>query len=184
MVRRPERSVRQAGAHAAEHDVYVAVRDVDLDLLESASCQEWCGPADEGYEARPGKTCGHPHHVLLRNADVDETFGEFICEGDEVAGTHGVVADHDDSGVSSGELGEGLGEGLSAVVEPGVVVGDAHRASSAMAASNSARKGTRLCHSTRFSMKLTPLPLTVLAITQVGRTNEKSRAAEAIARGS
>ena len=94
--------------------------------------------------------------------------GNSVGERAQVAGAHRVVADRDDPLVLAGERDELLGEGDPAVED--LLHRRAHRASSAVAVLICSAVGTLWCHSTRSSMKETPLPLVVLAMTQVGRS--------------
>ena len=67
----------------------------------------------------------------------------------------------------SAQCDQGLGEGLAAIEHGGL--GGVHHASSFSASFDLAGEGTLWCHSTRSSMKETPLPLMVRAMMQRGR---------------
>ena len=167
-MRRAELSVGHAGALPAQHDVDVAVGRVGLDLLERAAGQERRGGRDEGQQAAVGQAGADADEVLLGDADVDQPLGELLAEADEVARADGVVADGDDALVLARQRDQLLRERLAAVVRLGVLRNEGHRESSWIAASTCWASGTLWCHSTRSSMKDTPLPLIVWAITATG----------------
>ena len=129
------------------------------------------GAADERDVPAERQARADADHVLLGDPDVDQPVGKLRRERDQVAGADRVVADRDDPLVVAGERDQLLGEGDPAV--EGLGTGSdrrAHRASSATAVSSCSAVGTLWCHSTRSSMNETPLPLIVLAMTQVGRS--------------
>ena len=169
VVRRPESTIGHARTYAAKHDREAVVGDVDLDLLERPTGQEGTSAADERYESAVGETRADADHVLFGDADIDEPFGEQLLEADQIAGADAVVADSDDALVGLGEFDQRLGEGDSAVEgwrgfwTRAFIIRVPSSASSICS-----RVGTLWCHSTRSSMKDTPLPLMVLAMTQRG----------------
>ena len=148
MVRRAELAVGETGAHGAEHGREVAVGDVGLDLLGCATGKEGTGGADEGQEPAIGQTGGDADHVLLGDADVDQTIRELLGEGAEIARSNGVVAHRNDALVGSRQFDQRFDKGLPAI--EGRYGGDlcgfvsAHFAapSSAFARSNCSADGT------------------------------------------
>ena len=169
MMGRPEFAIGHSRAHAAQNDRKTVVGRVDLDLLQGAPCQEWRRSANERNETADGEAGGHPDHVLLGDADIDQALGEQLLELHKVARTDAVVADRDDARVRLRELDERLGEGLTTIERLDLgCCRRGHRASSLRASSTCSGDGTLWCHSTRSSMKETPLPLIELAMTQRG----------------
>src|SRR5262249_216013 len=90
---------------------------------------------------------------------------KLLAKGHQIARAHGVVAHGDDARIAPREREELLGEGLPAVVR---LAHEPVSRSSSSAAATCGAVGTLWCHSTRFSMKETPFPFTVSAMTVSG----------------
>ena len=85
MVCRAQFAVGHPRAHATENDREVRVDDIGLDLLERAPGEEGRGRTYEGPQARVGQACRDAHHVLLGDADVDESIRKRLAECTQVA---------------------------------------------------------------------------------------------------
>src|SRR5271165_1092149 len=158
----------------AEDDMGAAVGDVGLDLFQGAAGEERGGRADEGDHPAVGEARADPDKILLGDADVDEPAGKLLPESHQVAGADRIVADGDDALVLPGQRDEFLSECLTAVVGGGVEdCLRGHAVSSSRAARIWSGLGTLWCHSTRSSMKDTPLPFVVLAMTHTGRPDDE-----------
>ena len=79
----------------AENNTCLAVCDVRLDLLQSATREEGSRSADEGDHPAVGETGADPDEVLLGDPDVDQPVREFLPELRQIARAHRVVADRD-----------------------------------------------------------------------------------------
>ena len=116
MVGRTEFAVGHPRTHATQNDVVPAVGHVRLDLLERPAREEGGGRADERNESGAGEAGADSDEVLLGDADVDQTVGEFVAEADQVARPDRVVADRDDPLVTARQGDEFVGE-RDAIVE-------------------------------------------------------------------
>ena len=116
-----------------------------------------------------GQPCGDTDEILLGDADVDQTVGKLLTEGNQVARSHRVVAHRHDPVVGARESGELVGEVDATVERRGVDLRQCgHAESSSSAAVTCSGEGTLWCHSTRSSMKETPRPLIVSAMIATG----------------
>src|SRR5689334_4448172 len=117
MMRRTGLAVGHSRAHAAQGDRITVIRDVRLDLLERAPGQERRSAANERKVTAVGKAGSDTDHVLLSDADIDDTIRKQLLKLSEVAGADAVVADRDDPFVFLRKRDESLGESLTAIEE-------------------------------------------------------------------
>ncbi len=119
--------------------------------------------------ARHCQASADADHHLLGDADVDQAVGEALLEAVQLGRSDGVVHDGDDAGSASARCSSVATQAFAAILQPGDGGGGScHQTSSSMAWAYCASFGTPWCQAATFSMKETPLPLTVLAITQRG----------------
>lgn len=170
MVGGSELAVGHARALPTQQNVGLAVGDVGLDLLQGAAGEKRGGGADEGNHPTVGQPGSDADKVLFGDADVDAALRKFLAEPDQIARSDRVVTHDNDARVLIGQGDELLGERLSAVEGGGLGDGGSGHllVNSCTACVTCSLEGTLWCHSTRFSMKDTPLPLTVLAMTATG----------------
>ncbi len=126
--------------------------------------------ADVRDEPAVGEAGADADHVLLGDADVDEPIGELVAERAELRRADGVVDDGDDALVGAGKIEQRRGERITAVVQRRArrTGPSAAPPSSDRATSYSSAVGTRWCHDTSSVMNVTPVPLIVWAIRQLG----------------
>ena len=161
VMRGTELAVRHAARHPTELDIVPAVGEIDLDLFERPPRQEAGSRAGERNLPGGGEPRAHAHHVLLRDADVDQPLGEPGAELLEIGRADRVVDDGDDSRIPLGQGDESVSE-RRAAIEQGTH--ESPRSStdasiSARARASSSSVGTRWCHSTLSAMNDTPWPL-------------------------
>ncbi len=177
---RPELAVTDARRLADELHVGVGIGDVGLDLLERTSGEEARSGADERDLAAVGQAGADADHVLLGDADVDRALGPALAEAGEL-GRADAVVDDDRRCASRARRRHraqqrrrrgsrtGRMRGLAALM-PDSTPSSPDRIAP--------RLGTPWCQPTWSSMKDTPLPLIVCAITHSGRAR-RSRGAKA-----
>src|SRR5690606_18816528 len=153
---------RDAGVGADDADVGLGIRDRDADLVVTAGDEagEGAGEGDLAAKRQPG---GGPEHVRLLDSHLEEAIGELLPEELGLGRLGEVGVQDDDVLALLAEPHQRLAECL-----PGCLL-DAHDLfSSSMARAACSAFGATPCQSTTPSMKETPLPLTVFAMTKVG----------------
>jgi|GEM_PF-5333728 len=84
--------------------VNILIADIRMDLIGNAhGCK--CGHCGyEGNQARLRHTGGDTEHILLRNADVEETLRELLTEYADLRGTGKVSCQSDNFGMLFSEI--------------------------------------------------------------------------------
>src|SRR5215469_7347851 len=174
---RAEGSVTNPGADANELDWPVRIADVILDLLEGTRREEACRGDRENLFPGRSQAGRHSHEVLLRDTDFHDLARCGLGEGSQL-GRAPRIAGHDENiRILTRELQQRRRENLQicqCLFHYAIAASAA--SSSAIARLNSSSFGTPWCHLATFSIKLTPLPLRVLASTRLGRPGLKGTA--------
>ena len=168
-----------AASHAArlagQLCVHVGIGDVGRDLFQRPTGQKARGCRDERHFAAVGQTGRHPDHHRFGNTEIDKTVGEFLLETAAFRRPDRVIDHHHNAGIGLGQCEQSGGESIAAIVQADSVGGGSvgggsvgHQTNSCMAVADCAAFGTPWCQAAAFSIKDTPLPLTVSAITHSG----------------
>ena len=150
-------------------DIEPGQADRIADLLKCAADREHCEGTHKGDLARCGKTGRYCRHVSFRDTAVDESVREFFGKDRCLGGTGQVRVQDNDVLVLFSELCKDLSVALSGCN----LLYLRHNSSpilsrSCIAALYSSALVDFPCQPALFSMKETPLPLTVFATMQTG----------------
>src|ERR1017187_6430225 len=167
---------RQAAMGSVYFNVQLGIADKGADRLQRPHGEEDAVSGNENRPATGRHACRRSHGVQLGNPHVEVAVGVRVAEEVGLAGFAEVAFKNHEIGIIRAALQYPLAERA-----PGRdfrFSGTHARTSrnSATARAYCSSLGDLACHSVVFSMKLTPLPLMVLAMTQTGPSRYSSAA--------
>ncbi len=171
LMRLTGRTGKNAAVATCQLDVQARLSYHHPDLIEVTGGDERCKRRHPRYEAHGGQPGGYADQILLGDAHFQKTVG--ICRVEDVGArrVRQIAVQDEKIGICPGQFHQGL-----AKCHPLGHLTFAHcvASSSRKAALRSSPVSGRACQPNWFSIKETPLPLTVCATTTVGRPSAPS----------